>query len=90
MDPEGCRRVCDSLLVARVRFLDVELLEFFERLIKHDVPVKHVFDYCFQAGAYLHLYFFLTLRMMIASGYKAEKPTMIRRPAIDKPRGNEP
>ena len=54
MDPErgGCVR--DPLLVAGVRFLDVELLEFFERFVKHDVPVKHVFNYCFQAGAYLH------------------------------------
>ena len=54
MDPErgGCVR--DPLLVAGVRFLDVELLEFFQRFIQHDVPVKHVFNYCFQAGAYLH------------------------------------
>jgi hypothetical protein len=69
MDPERCGRVRDPFLVAGVRFLDVKLLEFFERFIKHDVPVKHVFNYCFQAGAYLHQSFFLTLRMKIASGY---------------------
>ena len=54
MDPERCCRVRDPLFVTRVRFLDVELLEFFQRFIQHDVPVKHVFNYCFQAGAYLH------------------------------------
>jgi len=59
MDPERRGRVRDPLLVAGVRFLDVKLLEFFERFIKHDVPVKHVFNYCFQAGAYLHRFFVL-------------------------------
>ena len=54
MDPEGCGCMRDPFLVAGVRFLDVELLEFFERFVKHDVPVKHFFNYCFQAGAYLH------------------------------------
>ena len=59
MDPEGCGCVRDPFLVAVVRFLDVELLEFFERFIQHDVPVKHVFNYCFQAGTYLHRSFVL-------------------------------
>src|SRR2546430_5143204 len=54
MDPERGCCVCDPLFVARVGFLDVELLEFFERFIQHDVPVKHFFNYCFQARAYLH------------------------------------
>jgi len=61
MNSKRCRGVSDPLLVARVGFLDIKLLEFFERFIQHDVPVKHVFDYCFQAGAYLHFYFVLTL-----------------------------
>src|SRR5712672_2333501 len=54
MNPKRRGGVRDSLLVARVGFLDIELLEFFERFIQHDVPVKHNFNYSFQAGAYLH------------------------------------
>ena len=54
MNPQRGCGVRDPLLVARVGFLDIELLEFFERFIQHDVPVKHVFNYCFQAGPYLH------------------------------------
>ena len=61
MNPQRCCGVRDPLLVAREGFLDVELLEFFERFIQHDVPVKHVFNYSFQAGAYLHFYFVLIL-----------------------------
>ena len=46
--------VSDSLLISRVGFLDVKLLEFFERLVQHDVAVEHVFNYSFEAGADLH------------------------------------
>src|SRR5256885_9217532 len=49
MNPKRGCGVRDPLLVAREGFLDVELLEFFERFIQHDVPVKHVFTYSFQA-----------------------------------------
>ena len=48
--------VSDPLLVARVSFLDVKLLELFERLVQHDVAVEHVFNYSFEAGANLHYY----------------------------------
>lgn len=61
MNPQRCGGVRDPLLVARVGLLNIKLLEFFERFIQHDVPVKHVFNYCFQAGAYLHFYFVLIL-----------------------------
>ena len=54
MDSQRSRRVGDAFLVARIRFLNIKLLEFFQRFIKHDVPVEHVFNHCFQAGAYLH------------------------------------
>ena len=54
MNPKRRGGVSDPFLVARVGFLDIELLEFFERFIQHDVPVKHIFNYSFQAGAYLH------------------------------------
>lgn len=54
MDAESGGRVTDTLLVARVGLLNVELLEFFERLVKQDVAVEHVFNYCFEAGANLH------------------------------------
>jgi hypothetical protein len=46
--------VCDALLVARECLLDVELLELFERFIKHYVAVEHVVNDSFEAGAYLH------------------------------------
>jgi hypothetical protein len=39
--------VCDPLLVAAVRFLDVELFELFQGFIEADVAVQHVFNYCF-------------------------------------------
>ena len=61
MNPKRGCGVRDPLLVAGVGFLDIELLEFFERFIQHDVPVKHVFNYSFQAGTYLHFYFVLIL-----------------------------
>src|SRR5256885_1611619 len=61
MDSKRRGGVRDPLFVARVGFLDIELLEFFERFIQHDVPVKHIFNYSFQAGAYLHFYFVLIL-----------------------------
>src|SRR5437764_9263830 len=61
MNPKRRGGVSDPFLVARVGFLDIELLEFFERFIQHDVPVKHIFNYSFQAGAYLHFYLVLIL-----------------------------
>lgn len=54
MDAERDRGVSDAFLVTRVGFLNVELLEFFERLVKHNVAIEHVFDHCFEAGANLH------------------------------------
>ena len=54
MDAQRCGGVSDSLLVARIGLLNVKLFEFFERLIKHDVTIKHVIDHGFEAGAYLH------------------------------------
>jgi hypothetical protein len=54
MDAERDGSVTDALLIARVSFLDVELLEFFERLVQQDVAVEHVLNDCFEAGAYLH------------------------------------
>jgi len=54
MNPKRGCGVRDPFLVARVGLLDIELLEFFERFIQHDVPVKHIFNYSFQAGTYLH------------------------------------
>src|SRR4051812_48676084 len=55
VDTERRRRVSDALLVSCVGFLNVKLLEFFERLVQHDVAVEHVFNYSFKAGADLHL-----------------------------------
>ena len=61
MDSQRRGRVSDPFLVARICFLNVKLLELLERFIQHDVPVKHIFNYCFQAGAYLHRSFVLIL-----------------------------
>ena len=54
MDAESIGRMTDALFVARVGLLNVKLLEFFERLVKQDVAIEHVFNYCFEAGANLH------------------------------------
>src|SRR5690242_3097309 len=55
MNPQRRSGVSNPLLVTRVGLLNVELLEFLECLVKHDVTIEHVFDYCFETGAYLHL-----------------------------------
>jgi hypothetical protein len=57
MDTESGGGVRNSLLIPAVRFLNVKLLKFFQGFVEHDVTIKHVIDYCFQAGAYLHLSF---------------------------------
>ena len=44
MYPERRCGVRDPLFVARVGFLDIELLELFQRLIQKDVAIEHVFD----------------------------------------------
>ena len=54
MDAESIGRMTDALFVARVGLLNVKLLEFFERLVKQDVAIEHVFNYGFEAGANLH------------------------------------
>src|ERR1700730_138314 len=54
MDAQGSGSVRNPLLVPTVRLLNVKLLEFFQGFIEHNMTVKHVIDYCFQAGAYLH------------------------------------
>jgi hypothetical protein len=55
VNAEGFGGVRDSFLVPGERFLNIELFEFFQSFIQHDVTIKHVFYNCFQAGAYLHL-----------------------------------
>src|SRR5215831_16135253 len=52
--PERGSRVANALFVPGVGFLNVELLEFFEGLVKPDVAVEHVFNHCFEARANLH------------------------------------
>jgi hypothetical protein len=47
MDAERFRGVGDSLLVAREGFLNVELFELCDSLIKRNVAIEHFFDYCF-------------------------------------------
>ena len=54
MDAERGGGVSDALLVTRVGFLNIEFLEFLERLVEQYVPVKHIFNYSFEAGANLH------------------------------------
>ena len=54
MGTERGRGVCDAFLVARERFLNIELLELFECFVKQYVAVEHVFNDSFEAGAYLH------------------------------------
>ena len=55
MDAERDGSVTDALLIPSVSFLDVKLLEFFECLVQQYVAIEHVLNYCFEAGAYLHL-----------------------------------
>jgi hypothetical protein len=55
MDAESGGGVRNSLLVPAVRLLNVEFLKFFQGFIEHNMTIKHVIDYCFQTGAYLHL-----------------------------------
>src|SRR5207247_10646863 len=55
VNAESFGGVRDAFLVSAKRFLNVELFEFFQSLVEHDVAVEHIFDDCFQAGAYLHL-----------------------------------
>jgi hypothetical protein len=55
MDAERLGGVRNAFLVPGKRFLNIELFEFFESFIQHDVTVEHIFYHCFQAGAYLHL-----------------------------------
>ncbi len=54
VDAESSRRVRNSHLVSAVSFLNVELFEFFQGFIEHDLAIKHVFNNSFQARAYLH------------------------------------
>jgi hypothetical protein len=51
---ERGRSVSNAFLVARERFLNIELLELFECFVKQYMAVEHVFNDSFQAGAYLH------------------------------------
>jgi len=44
VNAERRRGMSDPLLVASVSFLNIELLKFFERLVKHNVAVEHVFN----------------------------------------------
>ena len=48
MDAEHGGSVGDVLLVARERFLDVELLEFAERFVEKDVAFEHFVDQVFE------------------------------------------
>jgi hypothetical protein len=57
VNPQSCRGVGNPFLVSVVGFLNVELFKLFEGLVQQDVAVEHVFNYCFQAGAYLHFSF---------------------------------
>jgi len=47
VDAEGFGGVGNTLLIAGEGFLNVELLEFGDSLIKRDVAIKHLFDNSF-------------------------------------------
>src|SRR6266850_417460 len=66
---ESVEGVWDAFLVSGKGFLNIKLLKFFQSLIKHDVAIKHIFYYGFQAGAYLHLFpVLLSIKQSIKSG----------------------
>jgi hypothetical protein len=65
MNAEGVGGVGDAFLVSVVGFLDVELFEFFESFVEQDMTIQHVVNYCFEAGAYLHL-------SLVLSGYNGK------------------
>ena len=65
MNAEGGGGVGDAFLISVVGFLDVELFEFFQSLVEQDLTIQHVVNYCFEAGAYLHL-------SLVLSGYEGK------------------
>jgi hypothetical protein len=55
VDAERFGGVRNAFLVPGEGFLNIELFEFFQSFVEHDVTIEHIFYDCFQAGAYLHL-----------------------------------
>jgi len=55
VDAERFGGVRNAFLVSGESFLNIELFEFFESFVEHDVTIEHIFYNCFKAGAYLHL-----------------------------------
>jgi len=55
VNAERFGRVGNAFLVPSEGFLNIKLFELFQSFIQHDVTIKHIFYYCFKAGAYLHL-----------------------------------
>ena len=87
MDAKRGGSMTDALLITGVSFLDVEFLEFFERLVKHYVPVEHIFNHRFEAGADLHsLVSVLTVGALLRINQSAVKlaPSQLKRLSRDQ------
>ncbi len=54
VDAERVGGIGDALLVAREGLLNIQLFELLQSFVEHDVSIEHLFDNCFQSGAYLH------------------------------------
>src|SRR5712692_3388325 len=54
MDAERVGSIGDAFLVAGKCFLNIQLFELLQSFVEHDVTIEHLFDHCFQSGAYLH------------------------------------